>query len=565
MATYLIGGRLVAGGGLDAGEITIRRLVPATVSCELILNEAETIDAEVLLPLTDPVTGVGLDLPQQLVPGRDFIGVMVDDTLVAAGPLWGDPFTFPYTSKLVAEGLWSYFDRRAVLPVLGAGQLPRDVTSVWASLSLRTIAKRLVEQAVSHPGAALPIDFEPDVPGTHMREYPGSDLMSVGDALRNLTQVEGGPDITFRPYITADRRHVRWKLMTGDPELTQEGADHYWDVSAPTPHATATGLERDGRDLASRVFVTGATIENELPNGSFEEGTEGYIAGGNAKTVTVVSGTASHGAKYLRWLSNSAGNSYLLAERSVSAEPGERFTLVVDARSSVPLGVRVIIRFLDADDVVISSAQSATTATTSGPWVNVACVNAECPAGTESVRAEIVGFATAADQVFAVDKFMLTRTSETVPFTVDEVQIESRSDSSLLTDAGFPLLESWDNRSSVLRPSTTQAYADEGVLRSSAHVTNRSLTARRGDHPKLGTYWPGEYAKVRAEGNARAPESTERERIIRVSFAADGDVSVELAPQRVVSGYPVPASNRRWLSNQLATLSRRISESNRGA
>lgn len=402
MATYLIGGRLVAGGGLQAGQITLRRILTSSLSTELVLNDAETIDAKVKLPLRDPVTGVKIDLPQQLVPGRDFIGVMQDDLLLAAGPLWGDPFAFPYTSRLTGAGLWSYFDHRYVLPVFSAGQLPRDLTSRWTGLSLRTIAKRLVQQAISHPSAGLPIDFEPDLAGGHEREYPGSDGTTVGDALRRLTEVEGGPDIAFRPYITEDRRFVRWSMVTGDPELTQPGADWYWDVSAPSPHASMPALDRDGRQLHSRRFQTGATV--------------------------------------------------------------------------------------------------------------------------------------------------------------DDVQIEAVATSDLLTGAGFPLLEAWENRSTVLRAETLQAYADEGVLRGSAHIENRTLEAKRHAHPALGTYQVGDYARIRSAPSARGPEQTVRERIVRISFGADGDVSVDLAPQRVVSGYPIPSSNKRWLNDQLRGIARRLSE-----
>ena len=173
MGTHLIAGRLVAGGGLAAGRITVRELLPKSLDVELALNRAESIDADILLPLTDPMTGVTVNLPEDVVPGRDFVGVMVDGTLMAAGPLWADPYTTgTRTLSWHAGGLWSYFDRRLVLPVLH-GRLPRDVTSQWSGLSLRTIAKRLVQQAISHPGAGLPIDFEPDAHGDHERTYPG--------------------------------------------------------------------------------------------------------------------------------------------------------------------------------------------------------------------------------------------------------------------------------------------------------------------------------------------------------------------------------------------------------
>ena len=407
MAGYLIGGRLVTSGELDAGEVTLRAVLPSNARIELPMNDRGRIDVDVKIPLVDPVTGASVDLPNELIPGRDFIGWVEGDTIVEAGPVWADPFSFPHTSQIKAEGLWSYFDYRRVLPVLTTGQLPRDVTSSWTGLSLRTIVKRLVEQACSWPSAALPITYETDVAGIHEREYPGSDLTVISQALSNLTEVEGGPDVAFRPrWEDATRRRVVWDLLTGNPELTQGGADHYWDVSVVEPHATIPGLDRNGRELATHMYVTGSTV--------------------------------------------------------------------------------------------------------------------------------------------------------------DDVQLQAKASSTVLTAAGFPMLEATQSRNSVLLASTLQAYADEGVVRGSAHVETFKLIAKRDLHPKLGTYWPGDYARIRIGENARTPADTYRVRIVRLTFAAEGDVIIDCAPERVGSGYPVPSSDRTWLADQLRRLQASIDETNRG-
>lgn len=564
MSTYLIGGRLIAGGGLEAGQITLRQLLTVSSNTELVLNDMESIDAVLKLPLRDDATGVTIDLAQQLVPGRDFVGIMVGDRLLAAGPVWADPYTAkPKYVRIVAAGLWSYFDHRYVLPVLAPGQLPRDVTSRWEGLSLRTIAKRLVQQACAHPGAGLPIDFEDDILGDHEREYLGADGVTVGDALRRLTDVEGGPDIAFRPYITSDRRFVRWSLATGSPELTQAGEDWYWDVSSPTPHAVMPSLERDGRRLHSRRFQTGATVKNELNDPSFEEGTPGWAVGTNATAYTpITGGSPVHGSGYGRWASVAAGWSFLDSTKAVSAEPGERFLFAVSCRGATARPSRVLIRFRDSEGATLLDSYSPTVAGTTSPTWQIIEHAAVAPSNTASVQVYIGAEASAGGQAFAADAASLYRTFDNgLPFAVDQLELQARADSDLLLDAGFPLLEDWENRSTVLRESTLQGYADEGVLRGSSHVETRKLLAKRYAHPALGMYQPGDYARIRQAANARGPEETVRERIIRVSFRSEGDVDIDLAPQRVVSGYPIPSSGRRWLPDQLAALQRRISES----
>lgn len=389
MAGYLIGGRFLT------GEVTLRRILPRSCSVELTLNAAESIRATVG-PLFDPVTQVSIDLPNELIPGRDFIGWVEGDVLMAAGQIEADPFAFPTQATLNAGGMWDYFGRRIILPVLGPDELPNEVTTSLTGLSLRTIAKWLVQQARSWPNGNVPIDFEPSTTGSEEREYPGADLTKVGDALTDLTKVEGGPDITFRPKLVANGRYVRWDLLTGTPQLSQAGADHYWDLSAPSPFATASGLDRDGRDLATDVYATGSG---------------GLIA---------------------------------------------------------------------------------------------------------------------------------------------------KAENTALTNAGFPMMEAVESYGSTTDPDELQLYANEGAVRYSAHTETWSLRVKRDQNPKLGTYWPGDWALIKIGPNHRVPAGRYRVRIVRISFAETGDVSVECAPERVVGGYPVPSSNRNWLRDRLRGIQKQI-------
>lgn len=399
MAGYLIGGRFLT------GEITQRRIIPKGCTVELTLNAAETIKATVR-PLFDPITGNSIDLANELVPMRDFIGWVEGDVLMAAGQIDSDPFAFPTETSLNAGGMWDYFDRRYVLPVLGVDELPSDVTTTVSGMSLRTIAKWLVQQAQSWPYANVPIDFEPPITGTEEREYPGGSYVTVGEALRDLTEVEGGPEITFRPKLTDSGTHVHWDLLTGTPQLNQGGADHYWDLSAPAPFAAPTNLDRDGRDLATDVYTVG---------------------GGSG-----------------------AG------------------------------------------------------------------------------------------------------------------KLEAKAANRALNLAGFPMMETVEQRNSVTEPDELQAYANESAVRYSAHTETFQLRVKRDQDPVLGTYWPGDWATIQIGKNVRMPAGRYRVRIIRISFAETGDVTLDCAPERVVGGYPVPSSNRQWLTDRLKQLQKQITDLNRG-
>lgn len=569
VATYLIGGRLRAGGGRDAGEITVRRLVPSSLTCELAVNQAESIDVTVSLPLRDPVTGTVTPLPEILIPGRDFLGVVVDDTLVAAGPISADPFAFPYSSRIIAAGLWSYFDRRLVLPVMEPGQLPRDVTSRWEGLSLRTIAKRLVQQANDHPLAGLPIDFEDDIAGDHEREYPGSDGTWVGEALRNLTRVEGGPEVAFRPYLTTDRRHVRWALVTGDPQISQPGDPHYWDTSVPTPHASMVSLERDGSGLASHSYLAGSTVKNLIRDGEFREGIGSWRAGGvNGTMIASAAGPSELALGALSysissWTGPGAGGA--ASGASYTVEAGQTWVVSMWAQGTAK-PVRLLARFYD-DAGMIAEQQLATGAVV---WAGYTRLTGQAVVPAGASKMELLLYSQAGHEWASGDTLRTTKwcshldVGSPLPYFYDQIELQAASVSSALTDAGYPMVESWEARGSVLRPDTLAGYAEETVARGAAHTTVRPLRVRRDKHPKLGTYLPGDYARIRRGDTAREPAGTTTERILRVAFGVTGDVTVDVSPQRTAAGYPVPPSDRSWLSAQLAELGDRINETRRG-
>lgn len=258
MTTTLIGGDLLT------GLVRVRN-IPARAATVTTGIESASLNMTVRLPAIDPTTGRVLDIAEQLVPGKSFIGFVQDGEIVDAGPLWVDEFTFDTRQHLMqATGLEGYFDYRYVVPLLDPGQPHADVTSEFTGVSLRTQAKRLVELCQEWT-PTLPLVFEDDEAGSSVRTYPGSDLMRVRDALRNLSGVIGGPEIRFRPRFKVtgggiDRQYVEWELVTGDPLLIQAGQPHVWDASVIGSRVKGAKLRRDATALATDAFVNGATI-----------------------------------------------------------------------------------------------------------------------------------------------------------------------------------------------------------------------------------------------------------------------------------------------------------------
>lgn len=258
----------IFGGDLRTGLIRVRNIAATNGSCAVTLGGAGTIGAGVRLPQADPFTGIVLPLPALLVPGKSFLAWEEDGVILNAGPIWSDDYSFD-TKKLQmnAAGLRSYWDYRFVIPALDDGDpddLPSGKDTVISGVSLRTIAKRLVQQAQSWTAGSVPVVFEDDFPGDALRTYKGHELHVVNEKLKQLSEVQNGPDIMFNPRYTDDARtHIEWLMETGDPQIKQAGAPHKWDASGlPNPSIKGAGITRDATGLTTDNYQTGSTPED---------------------------------------------------------------------------------------------------------------------------------------------------------------------------------------------------------------------------------------------------------------------------------------------------------------
>lgn len=201
-------------------------------------------------------------------PCRCFLAVSYTDTqgtetFLQAGPIWTHDYNAATrTLTIGAAGLWSYYDHRKVLPVLAPGVNPATAVTSYSTLWLGTIAKRLVQLAHTHTNGSVPVVFQADEAGTSVRNYPGYEMNAVGQMLRNITQDQGGPEISFVPRRqVADGRYLEWLMRVGtvtQPLLVQAGADWIWDANATRGAVAQFGVKRDGQALGMRAWIQGS-------------------------------------------------------------------------------------------------------------------------------------------------------------------------------------------------------------------------------------------------------------------------------------------------------------------
>lgn len=243
-----------------------------------VLNEAGDVSCTV--SLRDPVVQ-RLGLKESAKPGKAFLAAIDGDMVLQAGPIWMHDYQ-ANTGQLTmtAAGMWSYFDYRRVLPVL-AGRLPTDPTTntrytnvsvdpedVWPTdtrKSLQGMARALVEQAQAWTGGDVPVILPADIPGTNSRTYRGADLVVIGAALRDLTRLEGGPDIRFQPRLTADGLGVEWVMLIGTPTqpLLFSPLEPVFTVGAPKSPVTNLTTSVSGRNVATDVYTTGGRASDQ--------------------------------------------------------------------------------------------------------------------------------------------------------------------------------------------------------------------------------------------------------------------------------------------------------------
>jgi hypothetical protein len=263
------------------GKITAY-LPVATVSWGMRLNSAGSVTVKVR-PAAREYAHIDFRTASAVL--RQSLGVAYGGRILEAGPISAQEYDARSgTLTITAEGLWSIFDRRKVLSrdAPGAAATSRDRWIIapgrdvlaYRNVSLAAIARDLVARSIEQspftrpdglPAGHLNIDLGQQVPGTRERTYYGFDLASIGDRLRDLTEVDDGPDMRFRPrFSAADPTVVEWAFETGtetDPLLTQRGPDWTWDLAVDRSGAVELNVSRDGSRLASRVWAPGAGQE----------------------------------------------------------------------------------------------------------------------------------------------------------------------------------------------------------------------------------------------------------------------------------------------------------------
>ena len=295
-----------------------------------VLNGSDTSSVQLFPGALTPATRD--EYRQSTTPGLMSLVIDWDGIPLVAGPIWNRPLQGDAVT-INASGIRNLLVRRKAhtwaTPLAGQAL-------TYADMSLGSIAAELVRVATSStkPGAELPIvlpNVEIDTDAGHTRTYAGFDLKSVSDLLNDITGVQDGPDIDFRPeWVDSNRSAIRWRMLVGSNEqpLLISQNQLAFDYAAPRSGVRQVDSTEDASQMATAQWAKGAGSDTSTLMSLAVDTTYtdlGFPLLENETDYTTVSDQGTL-------------DTHAAGDQAAFAQPTEQYDVTVDALDDPPLG-----------------------------------------------------------------------------------------------------------------------------------------------------------------------------------------------------------------------------------
>lgn len=234
----------------------------ASLQWKVSLNNAETLSAELKKNSLPPVNA-----SVWLTPWWGGILLKWDDYPIFAGPIISRPTETFHNVSVECAGFRALLAKRLVADEYSNWDMLAGSTKSYQGYALGTIAKKVIQTAMSKTGGPLPITFpQPEEnalvnDADHERNYRGYNITNIdADAiLTKLAGVSRGPDIMLRPRMWDDSRYTI-ELRTGtelNPRIAQT-RDYVWDTTSVESSVSDMQVVSTGAYMTNRVYSSGA-------------------------------------------------------------------------------------------------------------------------------------------------------------------------------------------------------------------------------------------------------------------------------------------------------------------
>lgn len=203
--------------------------------------------------LSDP-QGAAVYKAGALTPVDRCLVVEHDGVVLYAGIIWEDDYdNDTHTLKVSHEDIWSLLELR-LIAADRTGAIPAW-KQTYSGLEYDTIIKRLMQLATTGAGRTIPIQYENDYPGGRSRTFYGYNLDLAIDAITEIINLPGGPDVDLRPEWAPDGSSLQWTLRTGNMNPDSQTIE----VVVGADQSAVKGLKRkrSGRERATRIMGVG--------------------------------------------------------------------------------------------------------------------------------------------------------------------------------------------------------------------------------------------------------------------------------------------------------------------
>ncbi|MDJ0321654.1 hypothetical protein [Pseudarthrobacter sp. PS3-L1] len=155
--------------------------------------------------------------------------------------------------------LWWLLARRNLVAMIQSKVAPVVLN---LSGSLANIAKYVVYEGLNDLPVSryrVPMIFPADQSGPFNRKYEGHRFPMMLDALNDIINTEGGPNVAFRPRWTNNGQDIEWVMRVGDLKSNV----WQWNIGADESPARGMKMRRSGQKLATKIIATGEGTETD--------------------------------------------------------------------------------------------------------------------------------------------------------------------------------------------------------------------------------------------------------------------------------------------------------------